>query len=56
MKTALINFYLDWVNNYLTVARMLEDYELSEDDWRTLINLGRKYHERNVELIKTKQL
>ena len=45
MKKQLQEFYLDWVNNYLTIEKMAEHYELTAEDTATLINLGRSYHE-----------
>lgn len=29
MKDTLIEFYLDWVNNYLSTTKMAEDNEIS---------------------------
>lgn len=29
MKDTLIEFYLDWVNNYLSITKMAEDNEIS---------------------------
>ena len=49
MKQKLIDFYLDWVNNYLSPSTMAEHYELSEEDCDVLIDMGRVYHEENVK-------
>lgn len=52
MKQRLIDFYLDWVNNYLTIERMSEDYGISILDCEYLINLGKDYHEQNVKNLR----
>jgi len=52
MKQILIDFYLDWVNNYLTVSKMADDYELTVSATVNLIEIGRKIHEQNVLDIK----
>lgn len=51
-KTALINIYLEWMNNYLTVKRMASDYGISEDSMLALIDAGRMSHEMNVQSYK----
>ena len=35
------SFYFDWLNNYLTVARIAEDYQISEKRAEWLIEYGR---------------
>lgn len=45
MKQALIEFYLDWFNNYLTVDRMAEHYDIPKDDCNALIEMGRKLND-----------
>lgn len=35
------NFYLSYVNDYLSISRMSEDYSISELKAEQLINLGR---------------
>lgn len=54
MKKKLIEFYLDWVNNFLTIQRMAEHYGLTISDTMALIEMGRVYHEESVELLKSK--
>jgi len=40
----LNDFYLDYVNNYITVSKMAEDYNLSVRDTLALINKGKEIH------------
>jgi len=37
-------FYLDWVNNYLTVEKIAEHHGISVDLAKELISLGRDVH------------
>lgn len=55
MKQKLIDFYLDWVNNFISVGQMAEHYEITLGECTKLITIGQKYHELNVELHKLKQ-
>lgn len=43
-KNSLIAFYLEWLNNFLTIERMAEYYEMPIEDCKYLVDLGRKYH------------
>ena len=43
MKQQLIDFYLDYVNNFLTTERMAEHYGLTADHTSRLIDIGRIY-------------
>jgi len=52
MKQILIDFYLDWVNNYLTTEKMASDYGLTERQVFNIIEVGRELHEQNVKDIK----
>jgi len=49
MNKQIIEFYLDWVNNYLTVETMAEHHGLDVDDAKALISMGRYMHHRHVE-------
>jgi len=53
-KHSLISFYLDYVNNFLTISRMAEYYEMPEEDCKYLVDLGRKLNEELAELKKVK--
>lgn len=43
--------YLSWLNDFLTVERFAEHYNLSVEEAKTLIELGRANHERVVEAL-----
>lgn len=47
MVKQLQEFYLDWIDNYLTIEEMAVDNELTIKDTATLINLGRSYYDLN---------
>ena len=49
MNKQLREFYLDWVNNYLTVETMAEHHGLDVDDAKTLISMGRYMHHRHID-------
>lgn len=44
MKKQLIDLYLSWVNEYLTIESIAFDYGINTEDAETLIGMGRKYH------------
>ena len=49
MKSKVINMFLDWFNNFLTVQAFADYYGISR--WRALrvIELGRLLHNRKIE-------
>jgi hypothetical protein len=49
MDKQIREFYLDWVNNYLTVETMAEHHGLDVTHARTLIDIGRDAHEKHVK-------
>lgn len=51
-NTYLRELYLDYVNNYLTVAKMAEHHEMSEGDLNRLLSIGHDLHEEFVTLNK----
>lgn len=55
-KQSLINFYLEYTNNWLTIERMSEHFEMPYDDCSYLVELGRKYHEERVANLKMKKV
>jgi len=44
MKKALIEFYFDWMNNFLTIQVMADHYEMEVDDCKKLVQMGYEYH------------
>jgi len=40
--------YLDWFNNFLTLDRFAEYYELSTEKANQHINIGRKIHQQRT--------
>ena len=49
MSVQVIDFYLDWVNNYLTIEKIAEHHGLDVDDARALITMGRFMHHRHIK-------
>lgn len=49
MAKQLADLYLEWVNNYLTVEKFAEHYQLTEKDAVNLLSYGRRYHEKRTE-------
>jgi uncharacterized protein YpbB len=52
IKDKIHAMYLDWVNNFITIARFAECYSLSEKDAERVINIGRVIHDQNVQTYK----
>ncbi len=48
MKKELIAFYLDWVNSWLTVEKMAENYGLLDEECLYLIAIGKRLHEETL--------
>jgi len=46
----IIDLYLDYVNNVITLSRFAELHNLDEKDANIIIEMGRKYNERLAEL------
>jgi hypothetical protein len=46
----LLEIYLDWVNNYLTLSVYAEKNGLTEAEADTLLDLGKAIYDRNVEV------
>lgn len=49
MNKQLREFYLDWFNNYLTIEKMSEHYDLDVEHTRTLIGIGRDAHQQYID-------
>ena len=52
LRDYLADLYLDWDNNFLTIAVFAEYYGLDEEDARDLLKLAKKSHEQRVDFIK----
>ena len=48
----LADLYLEWFNNYLTVEKFAEHYQVTEKDAQQMLHNGRRYHEERVERSK----
>lgn len=49
IEDLLDSAYLDWVNNYLTIAGYAEAHGITDEDAEARINEGRIIHERRAE-------
>lgn len=47
-RTELKELYRDWYNNFLTVGKFAEHHGMQEEDMDKLIDLGRRYHELDL--------
>lgn len=48
MRESLIEFYLDYMNNWMMVASMAEHYGITELQARVLIALGKEMHNSSI--------
>jgi len=44
MKKQLIELYLDWVDNFVSLEGFASHYELTTEEANILIDLGRKFN------------
>jgi hypothetical protein len=44
----IIEMYLNYVNKFITVSKFAEWYGLDEEDANVIIDMGRKYNERQT--------
>jgi len=51
---AIIEIYLDWVNNFVSLDKFAEHYGLDEIDANYIIEVGRKLNEEDATKIKLK--
>jgi len=49
-KRTSASIYLEYLNDWLTVSKMAEYYNMSEKRLSKLIDKGRKEHENNVNM------
>jgi len=52
IRQYLINIYLDYINNWLTIEKFSEFHELSIDDAKIILDMGKKYHEEYLTIIR----
>ena len=48
-KSDMINLYLTWVNDYLTLDMMADNYGMSKDDLLNVLIKGRKLNKNDWE-------
>lgn len=48
-KKSLIDFYLDFVNNFLTIQRMADHYEMPEEDCEYFVDLGKELYNKQFK-------
>lgn len=48
LNESLRTLYLDYVNNYLTLEKMAQDYSMTERQLRDLLFVGKDLHEQYV--------
>lgn len=49
MGEQLADLYLEWVNNYLTIEKFAEHYQLAEKDAINILSVGLRYHQKRTE-------
>ena len=49
IREELIDVYLDWMNNFVTIPAFADYYGLSEEESKKVIDLGKKIHERRLK-------
>lgn len=52
MEEQLAKFYLQYLNDFLTVEKFAAYHSMSEQDAAELLTLGRKFHEERAGLAK----
>jgi hypothetical protein len=50
MRKQLINFYLEFINDFLTMQTFADYHNLSVNDAFDLLQIGKRLHEENVSL------
>ena len=50
MKDQLIEFYRDWVNNFISTEGIAQHYGITSVEAEQLIEIGKKYHEGNLKI------
>lgn len=52
-KQSVISFYLEFINNFLTIEKMAEYYEMTYEDCKYLLKLGAKYQAEKIKVTTT---
>ena len=52
LSEQLADLYLEFFNNYLTVDKFAEHYQISEQEAITLLSMGKEYHNNRVERLQ----
>lgn len=52
IQKQLIELYLDYINNFLTLERFAEYYNLTPTHARMLLNIGAELQEENAQFYK----
>lgn len=50
-KRTVSDIYLEYINDWLTVSAMADNYGRTEQEMNEIINNGREEHEENVKKI-----
>lgn len=49
LSEQLADLYLEFLNNYLTVDKFAEHYQISEQDAVSLLSMGKEHHNNRVD-------
>lgn len=49
IRENLIEVYIDWCNNFVTIPAFADYYGLSEEESKQVIELGKKIYERRIK-------
>jgi hypothetical protein len=49
MKNTLADFYLNYLNDFLTIERFAEYHDMSVNAAEVLLSIGRKFHIERTE-------
>ncbi len=52
-RQKLIDLYLDYTNNYLTLEKFAEHNEITVFDASVILALGKTYHEQYINFLRT---
>ena len=56
MKKHLIEFWLSYYNDFISVQGTADYYGLTRDETFDLLKIGRKYHNEQVEIQRLKNI